>query len=256
MFKIEDILNLLPKEEAQKIAPKYYSNIVVALENKENTKEIFTMLAENGLTFKTATDIRILASDAKILKAAVEAWKSSGHIKFIENSISYLRYKSDILLSRISTCESVGKSYVDTEGNLQSFIINDDEWIEVQKGLNISPEEDNRETIDKSFVDKSAEIEAAMMAEEAELTAENFDRYTELTNVYNNVIKSTGGYVDNYEIGETYIKNLITYTQLSDNEIIKATLIGSGYVSSEPIDSIDEVIDSCLKETNGVGGRR
>lgn len=257
-FTVSDILNLLTDEEAKMAMSKYYGNIAVALENQENTSEVFRSLSQNGLTFTSASDIRILTMKAEALNAAIDLWKNAGRIHLIENSISYLRYKADVILSRIMLCESVGKKYTDETNKVLSFILNDDEWLEVKKGLNADsaiefPLNSNEEnlafaksekeiaTFENFFGETFVRIQEALISPEAELTDVNFDRYTTLVNAFHNIVASLG-YTPNIELAEFYIKNLITYSDLSDIDVIRAAIIGSDYITLEDLYSIDDII--------------
>ncbi len=256
-FTIGDILNLFSQEEAEKVTAKYFINVVMATENPENTKNIFDILSYCGLTFKEAIDIRVLSMKSDALKATIELWRKADKIHLIENSISYLRYKADLILSRILLCDAVGKSYLDEYGKILSFVLNDDEWNEVKKGLNVempdnlssAMNEEERKpvtliaTFDQVFGEEVAKnIETALVSEEAELTDENFDRYTFLVNAYHNIIAALSS-VMNVEVAEFYIKNLITYTDLNDIEIVKTAIIGSGYVTLEDLNSMEAIIN-------------
>ena len=130
--------------------------------------------------------------------------------------------------------------------------------LEVKKGLNADniiefPVNSNEEnlafaksekeiaTFENFFGETSVRIQEALISPEAELTDVNFDRYTALVNAFHNIVASLG-YTPNIESAEFYIKNLITYTDLSDINVIRAAIIGSGYITLEDMYSLDDII--------------
>ena len=254
---IREISNLLPNEEKEKL-PKFYSDVLVAEENIENTREVIEEFAKAGLTFSKAKDLRTLTIEQKALIATIEKYREKNKFNIILNDVSLLRFKAEIVLSRIEDCEKVGKGYLNEDGSLQNFILNDDQWEEVAKNLKIDEVIENETpkylTIDQAFDNKKAKlISEALSQEEVELDIEDFERYSMLARVHDNSFKAIDIILKDKdrEFAEGIIMTLTAYKDpsgeiLEDEDLVYAAVICLGNCTKEDAESIKPIIEALL----------
>ncbi len=258
---IKEISRLLSEDERAKL-PKFYSNIVIAEENVENTKEIIKTFAETGLTFSKATDLRALTIEQNVLITTIEKYSKKDKFGIIYNNPSLLRFKAEIIISRIEDCEKVGKGYLNEDGTIKSFILNDDEWERVAEGLHldeiVEEETPSYMTLDQAFNEEKAQnIIEALQSKDANLDIEDFEKYTTLIRVYNNAFASAGIEQDDKskDRAEGIIMNLVSYEKehkgaISDVDIVYATLICNEKWSREDAESMKPIIVELINSEN------
>lgn len=261
---IKELSAMLPEDERIKL-PKFYSDIVVAEENIENVKEIIKIFSENGLTFSKAVDLRTLTIEARVIIDRIENYREKNLFNVIKNDVSLLRFKSSILLSRISDCEKVGKGYLNEDGSLQNFITNDDEWEIVAEGLNLKEESYNKNmpaTIDVCVeAEKVPLICEAMEQEKVSLDFEGLDRYSRLLKNLEAIRANINDIGDKEkDRAEFVIRNLVSSkkTLLSDEEILNIAIVTMKEWSIEEFNSIrlivKSLVDTDIDDSLRIGG--
>lgn len=251
---IKEISNMFTDEEKEKLH-KFFVNISLAEENIDNTKGVIEIFAKYGLTFAKAVDLRTLTIEQKALAATIEKYVQKDKFNIIVKDVSLLRFKAEIVLDRIEACEKVGKGYLNPDGTIQNFILNDDEWERVSKGLNLeSVEEVSHMTFDQAFSnDKEQIIIEALKQTEINLDVEDFDKYSMLVKVFNNSFISAGISIeDEYkERAEGIIMNLVAYEKahegsIDDLDIIYSAVIHTGFCTKEDAESMKPIIEALL----------
>lgn len=264
-MNINEILELLSEDERAKI-DKFYSNIIVAQGDLGNVGKVIEIMAKEGLTFKKISDLRTLTIEAEEVVNKIEEYKNAELFDVVRKDVSILRFKTDIILSRIIDCGKTGKSYRDDEGKLYSFITNSDEWDRVFEGLNHEVINNVNEanglraiTIDDVFdTTKINSVYKALDVEDAQLDLESFDRYSKLMNHIATISSKLQGYgleIKSDEIFELVVRNMTSYKLdwFLDEEIIISALISGIYVPYVYLEELKNMAkEACILTTKDV----
>lgn len=230
---------------------KFFANLVVASENKDNTQEVINLLGEYGLNYNPESlDIRVFSMDSATLREHLDLYKKEGYLDYFVNDISKLRFSASKIIERIKACEKSGKGFYNEEG-LCSFLFNTNEWNAVLNGLDTTV---TVATIESVFGADAEKIQNAITVE-GELDINGFDRYWNLTQLMGRCMEAKYGMS---EIGEAelVIRNLISNTDLGDSDILLVAFISSQCIKVEELDdikaTINEIVSLELKKGNGV----